>query len=137
MGTLETNPQNIKEKWAKDFSILYNSIPLPQYNTKIKLDVPQPNPPQNSEQNAIPDGSFFITQINKKTAIIPPNWLNIDIAIEEIRWATSKAKKGKAGGIDQLPNELWKHPNFINLLQKLFQQYFESGQTQKNGRNQL
>ena len=107
-GSIDYNEKNVFEKWKNDFSMLYNTEPLPGsfdddfYNwartEKLKLE-------QASAQN---------------------QHLNRDISEAEVRKALNKAKAGKAVGIDNIPNEVMKNSSTILLLKTLFSSIFKS-----------
>lgn len=127
-GSLETNPTKIKKKWKEEFSGLYNTEINNNPNTQ-NITIPQLIAPADEQPEEQIDGKWFVNKKKDKLKKIHPNWLNKNISIEEVQWATSKAKNGKAGGVDQMPNELWKNNNFTLLLHTMFQQYFLSGET--------
>jgi hypothetical protein len=52
--------------------------------------------------------------------------LNCNITYDEIKAAVSRAKNGKAVGIDKIPNEVLKLNPVISVLHKLFQLIFDS-----------
>ena len=53
--------------------------------------------------------------------------INDGISKKEVEMVVKHAKKGKAVGIDKLPNEVFKNEHSLTLLHKLFLLCFESG----------
>ena len=130
-GELEEDPTKIKQKWKEDFSELYNNnIETVQEQTADARPL-LPNVPNTIVGGINFNGRTFVSKAIKNVPEINPDWLNSDITLEEVQWATAKCKLEKAGGLDQIPNELWKHKNLQVLLYTLFKEIFNKGNTPK------
>ena len=53
--------------------------------------------------------------------------LNLPISLEEIKKMLKRMKNGRAVGTDNMPNEILKHPNVLQLLLSLYSKCFETG----------
>ena len=55
------------------------------------------------------------------------NEINFPVCSSEVQRAVNRSKNGKAIGLDHLPYEIFKNPNSVSLLTKLFNCIYESG----------
>ena len=53
--------------------------------------------------------------------------MNKPIEIGEVQWPVNRSKSGKSMGPDNLPYEIFKNENSVNLLTKLYNYIFETG----------
>ena len=53
---------------------------------------------------------MFARQDAKEIRNLDPEYLNLDFTIEEVTWATNKAKAGKLCGYDNIANKILKSP---------------------------
>ena len=107
-GTFITETKEVLETWKTEFKQLYSpnleSVDT-QFETEIdKRKVELENVGYNNIQTS----------------------LNIPIQLSEVEKAIRSCKKNKRPGIDQIPNEVIKHPNVTKLLFKLFDYCFKT-----------
>ena len=57
----------------------------------------------------------------------PPNSLNKDLTLDEVRKAINKSKNGKAPGLDSLSYEVMKNDISAQALTKLFNRCLQEG----------
>ena len=102
-GTFITETKEVLETWKTEFKQLYKpklESVYTQFATEIgKRTVELENVGHNSIQTSV----------------------NIPIQLFEVEKALRSCKKNKTPGIDQIPNEVTKHPNVTKLLFKLFE----------------
>jgi len=58
-----------------------------------------------------------------------PDSYNVNITVQEVEDAKMSAKNNKAAGYDNIPNEILKNKNVINVLCHMYQLCFDSGKT--------
>ena len=80
------------------------------------------NPPLSENQNNINDRYTNISSYSDEG-------MNDEISVREVADAMKSMKNNKAYGVDELPAEVVKNTNFIQLLTRLFNKCFESGIT--------
>ena len=133
-GNLETNGEKIKEQWQKDFSNLYNTSHSSTFNENFLHAETENNRRYNQQEapemeNEETKGDIFVSKDAHTYVNLDSNLLNLDITIEEVKWATSKAKNNKSSGYDNIANEILKSPTMHKMLEKLFAYCFKFGIT--------
>ena len=99
-GSISRDPHVVLNKWKTDFSQLLN--------------------PQLSEnQNNINDRYTNISSYSDRG-------MNDEISVREVADAMKSLKNNKAYGVDEMPAEVVKNTNLIQLLTRLFNKCFES-----------
>jgi hypothetical protein len=113
----ETNDRNeIIEKWKHDFEALFNNRLNNEDNIEFDEEFLQhAETMQNDWTQRLQNLDEHIMMQN-----VWYNQLNSPISREETKTALRRAKQGKSTGIDNLPNEILKHPELFNMLHKLF-----------------
>ena len=110
-GHVTDNVGDILSTWQSEYHQLYNF---------------------QAEQGVF-DDDFYATCKNEIPMLEQRNFalagLNHAITISEVTQALRDAKLKKSVGIDNLPNEILKHDNTIQLLHVFFSNIFESGIT--------
>ena len=109
-GNLTDNMTDTLNVWKQDFSTLFNR---PGYDTSDGSYLELINE-LNERENQIKDVSYE-----------SDDFLNEHILILEIKDAISRLKKGKATGLDQIPNEILKCDKLLPYLCKLFNICFD------------
>ena len=102
-GSISRDQHVVLNKWKTDFSSLLN----PQLSNR---------PDDRLNRNA------NITSYCEGV-------MNDEISVQEVAESMKSLKNNKAYGVDELPVEVVKNGNLINLLVCLFNKYFESGIT--------
>ena len=103
------NSDIVLDKWASDFENLLNK----------KTNNP------NFDENFY---NMIIEQKQSREANINDlnNFFNHDFTIEEVAYHVNKSKTNKSAGFDNIPNEILKHNDVVQLLYKLFQFCFKN-----------
>lgn len=65
--------------------------------------------------------------LNESDSDVTNNEMNDVISIEETRNAMNALKQGKAVGVNNLPNEILKNENLVNIFNQLFNLCFIHG----------
>jgi len=115
-GSINNNLENVLHKWKEDFKSLYNI--------------------QNEQEHY--DHSL-VEQCNNHKCMLLNNMedpfndigesYNQIITKEEVEQCIMSSKNNKAAGYDNIPNEVLKNSNIIDVLYRFFQLCFDSGKT--------
>lgn len=108
-GSISYNLKEVLQKWQLEFETLYNP-----------------------SANVLHSSTAFYTHICRELELLQNNEsrfpnLNENISLGEVKKSLRAAKKNKAIGIDNIPNEIIKNEKSAILLQMLFNKLFISG----------
>ena len=103
------NSDIVLDKWASNFENLLNE------------KTNNPNFDENFYNKIIEQKQSREANINDLN-----NFLNHDFTIEEVAYHVNKSKTNKSAGFDNIPNEILKHNDVVQLLYKLFQFCFKN-----------
>ncbi len=109
---IQVSQDEVMNKWKKDFSGLYNVGNVDYFDSAF--------------YETIKTSKRFKEDLMLDPLYVQNAMLNKMITVEDVRKVVDKAKKGKAVGLDKLPNEIFKNKPVIDVLCKLFQLCFES-----------
>ena len=109
---ITSEKEAVLNKWETDFSNLLN---------------------RRNDMNVYNDEFYnecMLVKSRLEETCVPLNndhMLNATISLAEVQSIVAKLKRGKASGIDSIPNEVLKCKSILNFLHALFQACFDSG----------
>ncbi|VDI29898.1 Hypothetical predicted protein [Mytilus galloprovincialis] len=102
-GEITNDTDTVLERWKTEYESAFNSVDsCYTYDETFLADI------KNKVRNE-----------NNYRKDIDVSGLNLEISREEVKDAVYKAKLGKAIGIDEIPSEILRNDNCIDLLHKL------------------
>ncbi|CAG2232002.1 unnamed protein product [Mytilus edulis] len=111
-GEITNDTDTVLERWKTEYESAFNSVDsCNNYDDTFLADI------KNKVRNE-----------NNYRKDIDVSGLNREISREEVKDAVYKAKLGKAIGIDEIPSEILRNDNCIDLLHKLVKFCFTEGQ---------
>ncbi len=111
-GNISTDKEFILNHWKSEYNKLYNNI-SGDYDDMFRENILNM---KDHKERSMQD-PLYNANIN----------LNRPISLDEVKKVVSKAKNGKAVGMDNIPNEILKCQPIIGALHALFQLCFDSG----------
>jgi hypothetical protein len=117
-GTISHERNDILEQWRFKNSKLFESQIMEVDDNFI----------DNFERlNSEMERKLKNLDLNESDSDVTNNEMNDVIGIEETRNAMNALKQGKAVGVDNLPNEILKNENLVNIFNQLFNLCFIHG----------
>ena len=119
-GSESRDPEEILKKWKSDFSksfSLSNGDFDDNFLTETRITLQRWENELENYDRTSDNGEIQSTRND--------DLLNCPISLEEINRVLSKAKSGKAVGIENIPNEILKCDKFVPVLHMLFSACFE------------
>ncbi|CAC5406288.1 unnamed protein product [Mytilus coruscus] len=111
-GEVTNDTDTVLERWKTEYESAFNSV----------------DSCNNFDDTFLADIKNRVQNENNYRNDIDVSDLNREISREEVKDAVYKAKLGKAIGIDEIPSEILRNDNCIDLLHKLFKFCFTEGQ---------